>query len=1175
MEAEHALCFPLPFVTLASYAVTEDDNATTLVFNTPCPFNTLCRCVSNQSTHGIPIYKSLQVFNQVHCNDVPFTKLPGIPGSNVTELSIVGSGVEVVGDGSLAELNLRTLNLANNRLLLIEPHAFEHSKNTLEALDISYNNLQAIPEYAINKLAHLKLLSVERNEISTLMSVVWGNLTSTLEFLFLSGNHLFSLPLTPGYTLMQFRKLIALKIDGNYLKTLAANSVPFSLVTLDASKNHLDEFPGGILPNLNELKKLYLSDNSIETLPTLNKSKIKDLVVLDISNNLIKQLNDVLGRGFKISELVLSYNKISAVSPKAFSGIACQKLNLSFNKLQSMHERAFYGLTYNLEELDLSSNIFTKLPKSLPSLKRLKRVSLKNNNLFTISDSAFKNSSGSLVNLDLSHNNFQNFPKHTMYNLRRLEKLNFGYNHIIDTGFGFSRWGQTLSFLSLESNQLFELPSNAFKHAHHLTKLKLGYNQFSKISDKAFANLDNLIALDLGFSLKNMSFPENALTPLKRLKELHLDNNNIKELPIKGFASCRQLNHINLQFNKIETLPPNLFRPSTHKELEEVRLAFNKLTVIESLTFGNMQKLKLVDVSFNTLHTLQPESFKNIQARIVILLSHNLLVNIHNRTFINLPNLIELDLHNNELKEINWHMFHNVSNAMHPMTLNLSRNRLDNSWYDLRQNPSWSVVLPEVYVSSIDLSHNEYKDVPFITLNTLNGTLKIVNLGYNHIKTLHDKAFFHLGKVEIVNLEHNIISELNETSFKGLKNVQVVDLSHNHISRIFTEQFGHLDKLRVLDLSYNHISTLPGDAFKRTKIEKLILRGNAFVNVPVQSLLSIGHTLGVLDLSYNRIENMDADQFTTSPLLTDLNLNNLTTWTDAGWINSRHLTELDISSNPIKILTRENFDGLNSLLSLNLQHLNKLERFDADSLVSCSQIVSLKVQTWPNIEKYRFRLPAVLATLKYLQRLSVHIVEKKLTDQLSEAFSKKLRVLEITGSSLQEIGADALKGLDPSKELLLKISGTNVTTLPSNFFSKLSAEALTIDLRGNSLSDVPPLSFYINDESAMRKSGTHKYRGGIWVQGNPISCGCQAFWLGRWMRRYFKEVLSGDTKIYSYGREVLEHMHQAECIEKTGIRSKILTYEMLDCFTGGGAHMVPGSVFLASAVLLALTRHLF
>uniref|UniRef100_A0A0A9ZGU7 Chaoptin n=3 Tax=Lygus hesperus TaxID=30085 RepID=A0A0A9ZGU7_LYGHE len=400
-----------------------------------------------------------------------------------------------------------------------------------------------------------------------------------------------------------------------------------------------------------------------------------------------------------------------------------------------------------------------------------------------------------------------------------------------------------------------------------------------------------------------------------------------------------------------------------------------------------------------------------------------------------------------------------------------------------------------------------------------------------------------------LNLCRNSITNLRDNVFRNLNSLIRLELCGNKIGPTL-QTFYHNVSLQHLNLADTGLNKMPFIA--QENLISLNFSGNNFTELKQNFLFGVPK-LKKLDLSRN----------------------NLTTWANAGWINARHLAELDISSNPIKILTRENFDGLNNLLSLNLQHLNKLERFDADSLVSCSQIVSLKVQTWPNIEKYRFRLPAVLATLKYLQRLSVHVVEKKLTDQLSDAFSKKIRVLEITGSSLQEIGADALKGLDSSKELLLRIFGTNVTTLPLNFFSKLSTEALTIDLRGNSLSDVPPLSFYINEESAMRKSGTHKYRGGIWVQGNPLSCGCQAFWLGRWMRRYFKEVLSGDTKIYSYGREVLEHMHQAECIERTGIRTKILTYEMLECLTGRGAFLSPPGAFLASAVLLALIPSLF
>ncbi|BES97566.1 LRR_TYP [Nesidiocoris tenuis] len=1253
-------------ISLFEYSTNGLENVTNILYETPCPFNTLCSCVSNHSTQGVPIYKSLQVFNKVHCIEVPFTKLPAIPGSNVTELTIAGSGLEVLGDESLSELNLRSINLANNRLLVIEPNAFQHSRNTLEALDISYNNLLTIPEEAINNLNRLKMLSVERNKISSLLSVDWGSLTSILESLYLGGNHLFTLPLKPGYSLMEFRSLVNLKLDGNYLKSLPENSVPFTVASLSVSNNHLDEFPYSLVAILSDLKKLNLADNHIEVLSPLSKAKIKELLTLDLSNNVIKSISDFLGKTIKIQELNLSHNKIVSVAAKAFNGMSTQRLNLSYNRISTMHERALNGLTYSLEHLDLSSNSLTRFPKALFPMKRLKIMSIRNNNLFTIPDSAFKNSSNTLTNLDLSMNNFQHFPKHTMYSLRRLSALNFGYNHITDTGFGFSRWAQNLKVLNLESNQLRALHSNAFKHANQLIGLRLGYNKFSSLHERAFANLDNLALLDLGFALRNMSLPDGLFAPLKKIRDIHLDNNDLKEIHEKTFSSCKYLRVANLQFNKIETVSSNLFRPSSHKELEEIRLAFNKISIIDSLTFASLQKLNFVDISFNTIHTLQPESFKNLPEKLTVFLSHNFLLNVHNRTFVHLPNLVELDLHNNELKEINWHMFHNVSNPSHPMTLNLSRNRLDNSWYDLKQSASLDYKLPDVHIASIDLSHNEYKEVPFMTLNALNESLKIVNLGYNHIKSLHDRAFLTMGKVEIVNMEHNIISELNESSFRGLRNVQILDLSHNHISRIFTEQFASMERLRVLDLSYNHISTLPGDCFKRTKIERLLLKSNAFVNVPIQSLLPIGHTLGVLDLSYNKIENMDADQFTTSPLLTDLNLcynslttlrdnvfrnlnsliwlqicgnkigpnlqtfhhnmslqhlnladtgltkmpfiaqenlvslnlsgnnitelkqnflfgvpklkhldlsrNNLTMWTNAGWINARFLTELDISSNPIKILTRENFDGLGNLLSLNLQHLNKLERFDADSLVGCSQIVDLKVQTWPNIEKYRFRLPAVLATLKHLRKLSVHVVERKLTDQIVDAFSKKISVLEITGDALQEMGPDALRGLEPSNELLLRITGTNLTTLPQHFLYKINPHRLTVDLQKNSFSELPPATFYINDDSAMGKSGTHKYRGGIWVQGNPLECGCQAFWLGRWMRRYYKEVLRADVKVPAYGREVLEEMYRSECIDsRTGTRGKLLTFEMVDCYTG----MATTALLSRTLFLLLLTWTFF
>ena len=67
-------------------------------------------------------------------------------------------------------------------------------------------------------------------------------------------------------------------------------------------------------------------------------------------------------------------------------------------------------------------------------------------------------------------------------------------------------------------------------------------------------------------------------------------------------------------------------------------------------------------------------------------------------------------------------------------------------------------------------------------------------------------------------------------------------------------------------------------------------------------------------------------------------------------------------------------------------------------------------QSWPSIEKYKFRLGSVVSGLASLRTLSTKILEPSLTDQILGAFGPKLKEIEITGKDLQSITLDAFEG---------------------------------------------------------------------------------------------------------------------------------------------------------------------
>lgn len=1243
--------------------------ALTANLSTACPFNSLCKCTLYANIEDIPHYKSLKSFNEISCNDVPFTKLPDIPHYNVTKLSIVGCGLEILEDYSLGNMKLKSLSFANNNLMMLSPKALFPSNETLQALDFSYNSLHTIPEEMINGLLNLKILSLESNSIASLKAN-WGNLKNTLQSLFLGKNELSFLQLNFNFTLSNFRQMISLNIDNNFLTSLEENSLPFSLKSLSVEHNLIDNFPSDLVDNLKQLQKLNLKDNYIRYLPIYSFKSRQPLMYLDLSNNLLTSVTEVFGRTIRIDDLDLSYNQIGSIPSKPFNGLSCSKINLSHNKITSLSEKAFYGLSYTLESLDLTHNILTKFPKALTRMKKLKYLSLKRNYISSMPDRVLRNSSNSLNYLSLSHNSFHSIPKYALRNLKKLTTLSCAYNKISSiSSSDFSHWGDRLQSLSLSSNRFSQLENNVFKSLPRLLTLKLPFNTITTLNDKAFANLNNLQMLDLGYSLRNITFQGKTIKTLSNLRDIYLDNNRLSKLPEKGIDHLRLLTTFNADFNELNHIPSDFFKSNFHINLMDVRFSFNKITYIDIHTFSGLKSLKYIALSHNQITTISAEAFKNLPSKLIIILSYNKLINIGNRTFMNLPNLAELDLHSNDLKDINWQMFDNVTSYVHPMTLNLSHNRIENTPFEIvsSSDQNWhpQFIASAIHIEKIDLSHNNFRAVPFESLRAINSSLKIIDLGYNYIKTLHNNPFLSLSNLEILNLEHNMIDDIRGSKFEQLSKLQILDLSHNHISTILADQFSKLNELRVLDLSNNYFSALPGEVFKSTKLERLILKGNQLVSVPSQALVPISHTLGILDLANNKIQNMEVDQFTNVPMLTELNLcsnsfthvrmemfrnlnflltlrlcsnrlagleyfqhfnslrnldfadsslkkipfleqvnlvslnlsnnvitelnpgflfgipnlrkldlshNNITTLINPRWNEAENLNELDLSSNPIEVLTSDSFFGLRNLKVLNVQNLHRLKRFDADTLSTCKLLVSLKIQSWPNIEKYRFRLPSILSNVPHLKKLHVKIIEDKLTDQLVGTLPPKLKVLEVTGENLTEINGDALKGLHPIKEMLIRFTGTNITTFPPMFFTKFINMKATIDLRGNNIRMMGPESFY-KTPASLQYLGTQAYSGGIHVQHNYLMCGCEASWMGQWLRRYIRETLLVHTKNVRYSRSIYENMLELTCLDEfTGANMKLISYEQSGCYVSRSAIIQINSVLILISAAISLLK---
>jgi hypothetical protein len=146
-----------------------------------------------------------------------------------------------------------------------------------------------------------------------------------------------------------------------------------------------------------------------------------------------------------------------------------------------------------------------------------------------------------------------------------------------------------LKKLSLASNKIDILPENAFSEFNKLVLLDLSKNSLSdtNFADQTFGGLeDSLEEVNLAHCSLT-SFPSEALKPLRVLREINLNRNDIKELPayiFHNFSSDVKKMSVFLNENKMTDIDVNAFtRNKTKLEIIDLTLWDNELDNVDFL----------------------------------------------------------------------------------------------------------------------------------------------------------------------------------------------------------------------------------------------------------------------------------------------------------------------------------------------------------------------------------------------------------------------------------------------------------------------------------------------------------------------------------------------------------------------------------------------------------------
>ncbi|CAH0592285.1 unnamed protein product [Chrysodeixis includens] len=428
----------------------------------------ICSCSADQTT--------------IDCSRRGLTEIPDGFSSQVQKLNISNNDISVFPANLNKFHNIVSLDLSGNQLTAIPENAL-HNLSALEELFLSRNYFDSWislnPNDVFLPATSLKVLDLSYNKFRTM-----GNLANleliishSLETLILEHCEIDSLhgrsPLS-GLT-----NIKVLKLSFNPLVRIHS-LISSTLKTLDVSNCALSRINHNELMYLPSLVYLKMSHNYRLELSASAYNLFSDsLRYLDISYCNVLQPNL---QGFpNLRRAILNHNMIRFLRSNEFeNNTMLEYLDLSYNNIGSLKSDTFRGLTL-LKYLDLSWNEIATVPQdTLLEMPTLTQVKLSRNYITNVGHLK----SNSVTILDLSLCEISSIGVDALEGLKSLVDLDLSRNLLSHVPDGVS--SNTLKFLNLNYNRITFINNYTFFMLPRLTGLSAIGNRFTAIWKRSY-----------------------------------------------------------------------------------------------------------------------------------------------------------------------------------------------------------------------------------------------------------------------------------------------------------------------------------------------------------------------------------------------------------------------------------------------------------------------------------------------------------------------------------------------------------------------------------------------------------------------------------------------------------------------------------------------------------------
>ncbi|GFR70657.1 leucine-rich repeat-containing protein [Elysia marginata] len=341
--------------------------------------------------------------------------------------------------------------------------------------------------------------------------------------------------------------------------------------------------------------------NNVKGFAKLRKFSMIDLQALNlqklrITNSGIKEIqNAALSHLSELKHLDLSQNLIGQLEPRAFEGVeGLLTFNLSFNQLSDMGQTLIK--LENLTTLDLSANSLKGIPEgTFTNLSALTYLKLDGTPVRKLYARSFYGLS-SLRELSMRDCTITQLDGEMFAFLPHLVTLNLGHNRLQTLPPAMALSGhQFLHSVYFDHNEITDLKANSFKGLN-LHRVDLSFNRIRDLGPETFADA-TLTHVDLSHNLLLTVSPA-SFTPISlQLSTLSLAGNPLRILPASVFSSLRALTLLNLTACQLSSLPNDVVADLV--SLKKLDLSHNNIHFLSEGTLNLLDKLEVLMLSEN------------------------------------------------------------------------------------------------------------------------------------------------------------------------------------------------------------------------------------------------------------------------------------------------------------------------------------------------------------------------------------------------------------------------------------------------------------------------------------------------------------------------------------------------------------------------------------------------